>query len=352
MSASHGYTLIDEASLEGRNTFRVPARASLLADIRTAEGFEVLSAYPALQAGPVLVLGEGSNILFAGDFPGTVVSVRAHDIELREDGGEGALVYAAAGANWNDFVRWTLARGFTGLENLSLIPGSVGAGPIQNIGAYGVELAEFVESVEAWDRADRRMRTFDRAACGFGYRDSMFKRDPDCWIVMGVAFRLRRDRPLSLDYAGVREELARMGVDTPRAVHVAEAVCRVRSAKLPDPAVIGNAGSFFKNPVVDAAQAESVRRDAPQMPVFPAGTDEHRKLSAAWMIEQCGWKGRRVGEAGVSDRHALVLVNHGRASGREILELAQHIAGDVHERFGIALEPEPRIVGARWEPPH
>lgn len=351
LNASTGYTLLDEASLEGRNTFRVPARASILADIDSAEGFELLAQFPALQSGPVLVLGEGSNVLFAGDWPGLVISVRAHDISVRTDNGDSALIRVAAGANWNDFVRWSLARGYTGLENLSLIPGSVGAGPIQNIGAYGVELSEFVDSVEAWDRTQQRMRTIERADCGFGYRDSVFKREPERWIVLAVSLRLRRDRPLSLDYAGVREELARMGVDRPRAVHVAEAVCRVRSAKLPDPAVIGNAGSFFKNPVVEADVADALQGVEATMPVFPAATGAQRKLSAAWLIERGGWKGRRIGDAGVSERHALVLVNHGRAQGREILELAQRIAADVHARYGVALEPEPRIVGAQWEPP-
>ena len=346
-----GYTLIDEASLEGRNTFRVPARAALLADVASADGLEALSSFPALQAGPVLVLGEGSNTLFVGDFPGLVLSVSAHAIDVQADGGDSALVRVEAGANWNDFVRWSLARGFTGLENLSLIPGSIGAGPIQNIGAYGVELSEFVDSVEAWDRDSGRARVLESAECGFGYRDSMFKRQPDRWIVLAVRFRLRRDRALSLDYAGIREELTRMGVESPRAVHVAEAVCRVRSSKLPDPAVIGNAGSFFKNPIVDAGAADALLASAPGLTVFSAGSPAQRKLSAAWLIEQCGWKGRRHGDAGVSDRHALVLVNHGKASGAQVLELAQAIAGDVHARFGVALEPEPRIVGATWEPP-
>ena len=346
-----GYTLVDDASLEGRNTFRVPARASMLADVESAAGFEALFQFPALQCGPVLVLGEGSNTLFAGDYPGTVVCVRAHAIAVVEDDGQAALLRVEAGANWNDLVRWTLARGFTGFENLSLIPGSVGAGPIQNIGAYGVELAEFVDAVEAWDRSAARVRTLVASECAFGYRDSVFKQEPERWIVLAVRFRLRRDRPLALDYAGIREELSRMGIDAPRAVHVAEAVCRVRASKLPDPALIGNAGSFFKNPVLAADAAQALAAGHRGLPLFPAATPALRKLSAAWLIEQCGWKGRRLGDAGVSDRHALVLVNHARATGADILELAQRIATDVHARFGVALEPEPRIVGASWQRP-
>ena len=346
---ARGYALLDDASLEGRNTFRVPARATLLADVDHGEGLERLfQEQPLLQMAPLLVLGEGSNLLFAGDVAGAVVCVRSHGIQVLGDDGNRARVRVEAGANWNDFVRWSLGRGFTGLENLSLIPGTVGAGPIQNIGAYGVELSEFVHEVEAFDRATGRVRRLPREDCGFGYRDSRFKREPDTWIVLAVHFDLRRDRPLSLDYAGVREELARMGVDAPRAPHVAEAICRVRTAKLPDPAVIGNAGSFFKNPVVPAATAEALRRDAPSLPVVPAGAEAQAKLSAAWMIEQCGWKGRRQGDAGVSARHALVLVNHGRATGAQVLALARDIAADVHARFGVALEPEPRIIGAAW----
>ena|SRR5690606_40634705 len=212
MTTAAGYTLLDNASLEGRNTFRVPARAALLADVDDGDALQRLfDEQPLLQLSPVLVLGEGSNILFAGDVDGPVVAIRSHGIRIVSDGSP-ALVRADAGANWNDFVRWTLGRGFTGLENLSLIPGTVGAGPIQNIGAYGVELAEFVHTVEAFDRSVGRVRLLEREDCGLGYRDSVFKREPDNWIVLGVTFALPRDRPATLDYAGVRDELSRMGV--------------------------------------------------------------------------------------------------------------------------------------------
>jgi len=347
-SGLHGYTLLDDASLEGRNTFRVPARASLLADIADSDAFAELFRLPAFACGQILVLGGGSNLLFADDFPGAVLSIRAHEVKVIDDDGDGQTLRVDAGMEWNELVRWSLARGLCGLENLSLIPGTVGAAPIQNIGAYGVEVGEFIVAVHAWDRDAEAMRRIDAADCAFGYRDSLFKQQPDRWIVFAVEFRLPRQRELRTDYAGVGNELRRMGVGTPRASHVAEAISRIRSAKLPNPALLGNAGSFFKNPIVCSAHAESLRRDFDGLPTYPAGREDVRKLSAAWMIEHCGWRGRRIGDAGVSQQHALVLVNHGHASGAQILDLARKVAADVEHRFGVKLEPEPRIIGATW----
>jgi UDP-N-acetylmuramate dehydrogenase len=268
-------------------------------------------------------------------------------VRIVRDDGDAALVRAEAGMGWNDLVGWTLAKGLCGLENMALIPGTVGAAPIQNIGAYGVEVGEFVETVEALQRDTGQIKRLAAADCAFGYRDSLFKREADRWVVTAVELRLPRVRELRTDYAGVREELARMGVDTPRAVHVAEAISRLRTRKLPNPALIGNAGSFFKNPVVDAATAEALAAAHPGLPVFPGG-DGRRKVSAAWLIEACGWKGYREGDAGVSGLHSLVLVNHGAATGAQLLDLARRVAGSVQERFGIALEPEPRIIGAEF----
>ena len=341
---SEAYTLAEKASLAGRNGFRVAARAELLADVRRPEALQELFGYPLLQQQPVLILGEGSNILFAGDVRGVVVSIAALGIEVLDDDGDTVLLRAQAGERWDDLVRHTLARGLVGLENLSLIPGTVGASPIQNIGAYGTEVCEFVETVEAWDRSANRLARLSRADCGFAYRDSVFKREPQRWVVTAVQLRLPRQRELRLDYPGVRVELAAMGIEAPRALHVAEAICRLRTRKLPNPALIGNVGSFFKNPIVPADVAAAI----PGAPSFPGPYETQRKLSAAWLIEQCGWKGFREGDAGVSPQHALVLVNHGSASGAQLLDLARRIAASVRERFGIALEPEARIVGADW----
>ncbi len=341
--------LLENAPLVTRNTFRVPATASLFAEARDRAALDELFGYASLRNGPLLVLGEGSNLLFAGDPPGLVVSIALRGITILERDDDRALVRADAGVNWNDLVHWTLGHGLEGLENLALIPGNVGAAPIQNIGAYGSEVGEFIETVEAFDRDSGELRRLGRAACAFGYRDSVFKREGERWVVVAVEFRLPSRHELRLDYAGIREELAAMSIDTPRASHVAEAVTRLRTRKLPNPAVIGNAGSFFKNPQVAADVATALKAEHAALPIFPANNPALRKLSAAWMIENCGWKGHRDGDAGVSAQHALVLVNHGHATGAQLLDLAHRVATSVRERFGVMLEPEPRIIGARFD---
>ncbi|WP_109125989.1 UDP-N-acetylmuramate dehydrogenase [Dyella sp. C11] len=337
-----GYTLIENASLASRNTLRVDARARLLAEINDASKLTELLEFPAVRNGKLLVLGEGSNMLFTGDFDGTVLAMATRGVQVEQDG-DVARIAVAAGERWDDFVRWTLGQGFAGLENLILIPGTVGAAPIQNIGAYGTEVAEFIESVEAWDMKERRIAVLDRAACAFAYRDSVFKHEPGRYIVTAVRFALPRSRVLRLDYAGIREELARMGIQKPAPFHVAEAVIHLRTKKLPDPAVIGNAGSFFKNPIVDASTGEALKREHAEL-VSWVGGDGRWKLSAAWLIEQSGFKGERDGDAGISNRHALVLVNHGRATGGELWGFAQKVIEGVRARFGVTLEPEPVVV--------
>ena len=337
-----GYSMVEDAALEGRNTFRVPARAELLIDVRRPAALAEVLAFPYVRGKPLLVLGEGSNLLFTRDWPGVVLTLSAPGIEVLEGDGAGARVRAQAGENWNDFVRWSLARGYVGLENLVLIPGSVGAAPIQNIGAYGREVREFIVAVEAWDRQTGTLVRLDSATCAFAYRDSLFKRSGERYIVIGVEFWLPRHGELRTDYAGVAAELAALG-EAPSAPAVAEAIARLRTRKLPNPALIGNAGSFFKNPVVTQAEAAALQRAHPDLPVYPAGA-ERAKLSAAWLIEAQGFKGLREGDAGVSAQHALVLVNHGRATGAQIWALAERIRRQTQARFGVRLEPEPRIL--------
>ena len=346
---SGGYQLAEDVSLAGRNTFHVAARAAIMADVTRAEALPELFDFAMLRDGPVMELGEGSNLLFAADFPGVVVCLTMHDARILHDDGATALVRAEAGLAWNDLVHWTLGRGLCGLENMALIPGTVGACPIQNIGAYGAEVRQTIETVEAFHRGTGQFKRLSNADCGFGYRDSVFKADLDAWVITAVEFRLPRQRELQLDYAGVREELAAMGVDAPRATHVAEAISRIRTRKLPNPALLGNAGSFFKNPVLPLARAEALAAAHPGAPVFAAGDAALRKVSAAWLIEQAGWKGHRDGDAGISAQHALVLVNHGHASGAQLLDLARRVADSVQQRFGVALEPEPRLIGATWQ---
>lgn len=336
------YTLTENASLARCNTFRVPARAAWLAELHDPATLSEVLARPEVQNRPLLVLGEGSNLLFTRDFHGLVLRMANLGIESLDDVDGSVRVRAAAGEHWHDLVRWSLALGLCGLENLSLIPGTVGAAPVQNIGAYGSELSDTLVSVSAYDRSCLEHVQLSREQCDFSYRDSLFKRMPERWIVTAIELRLQRSAPLKLDYAGVREELAAMQISEPIAADVSAAVCRLRLRKLPDPAVIGNAGSFFKNPLVSESQAALLQKEFPGFPVFQA--PHGRKLSAAWMIEQSGWKGFREGDAGVSDKHALVLVNHGHASGTQILALARRIQESVQQKFGIRLEPEPNIL--------
>ena len=343
------YRLLERARLDARNTFGVHATAPMLVEVADAAALPELFGYAMLRDGPVLVLGGGSNLLFAGDPPGATLALTAQRIEMLEDDGTGAIVRADAGVAWHDFVLWTLGHGLCGLENLALIPGTVGAAPIQNIGAYGVEVRERIHAVEAFDRKSGGFVRFAAGECEFAYRDSLFKRDPEHYIVVAVEFALSRTPALKLEYAGIGEELQAMDVEAaPRASQVAEAVIRIRRRKLPDPALLGNAGSFFKNPIVPVAQADALLARHASMPVFRGAGDDSRKLSAAWLIDQCGWKGHRDGDAGVAPSHALVLVNHGSATGTQLLDLARRIAASVRERFGVSIEPEPRIVGARW----
>ena len=336
------YLLTPGAPLYRRNTFRVSAQAAWLAEVREPRAIPELLARSEVNGRPLLVLGEGSNVLFTRDFDGLVVAMANRGMQVLADSGDIVRLRAAAGEDWHGLVRWSLAQDLCGLENLSLIPGTVGAAPIQNIGAYGAELAETLETVEAYDREAKKFTRLDREQCEFSYRQSVFKWQPERWIISTVELRLRRNAPLRLDYAGVHEELAVMGVTAPNAVDVSEAVCRLRRRKLPDPAVIGNAGSFFKNPIVSNGEAEKLQAAHPGLPVFSA--PDGKKLSAAWLIEHCGWKGFREGDAGVSDQHALVLVNHGQASGAQIWSLAQRIRDSVQQKFGMRLEPEPRII--------
>jgi UDP-N-acetylmuramate dehydrogenase len=344
-----GYTLAWDAPLGERNTFRVDARAHCLATVREARAVPALLDDPRLRGLPTLVLGEGSNVLFTTPrYEGVVIHLACDAAQVVDVDGSHTRVLAESAFAWDAFVEWTLDRGLQGLENLALIPGQVGAAPIQNIGAYGAEVGGFVAAVHAYDRIERRPVRLPATACAFGYRDSVFKRQPDRWIVTAVEFLLPMAGDTNLGYSGVREELVAIGGLAPTPRNVAAAVRSIRRRKLPDPAAIGNAGSFFKNPIVSVAIAAQLRERFADLPVYPAAHDDERKLSAAWLIERAGWRGYRDGDAGISERHALVLVNHGRASGAQLLAVARQVAASVHATFGVTLEPEPRLVGATF----
>ena len=332
--------VLERPSLKALNSFGVEASAGLLLTIETEED---LLSLPAFDPGRDFVLGGGSNVLFASDVPGTVFLNRILGKEIISEHDDSVQVEAGAGEDWHQLVRWSLHQGLSGLENLSLIPGLAGASPIQNIGAYGVELSSVLEHVTAWDWQQSAWITLDRDGCLFTYRDSLFKSlEPDRYFITSIRLRLSRLFKPHLDYAGLRGELLSMGVDQATPEKVSDAVIRIRQKQLPDPAVTGNAGSFFKNPVVSMDEAELLRDRFPALPAWPAGADR-AKLSAAWMIDQCGWKGARENDAAVSSRHALVIINHGGASGQQILALSNKIARSVLGEFGIQLEPEPKI---------
>ena len=334
--------LLRDAPLDHRNSFRVPARAHRYTELRDAAGLPELLQRRELKEMPLLVLGEGSNLLLTKDYPGLVLHMATSGIQML-GGGEVARVRVAAGERWHNFVHWSLDHGLAGLENLALIPGTVGAAPIQNIGAYGAEVGEYVAMVECWDRRGGEFTQLDNRACAFAYRDSVFKREPERFIVTAVDFALPRRHPLKLDYAGLREELEVMGVKQPQPRDVAQAVEALRRRKLPDPAITGNAGSFFKNPILPAERAQALLAAHPKLPHWPAAGGSE-KLSAAWLIETCGFKGVRDGDAAVSDRHSLVLINLGHASGAQVWSLAGRIREAVNARFGVMLEPEPQIL--------
>jgi UDP-N-acetylmuramate dehydrogenase len=342
------WRLTEHAPLRTRNTLGVTASARWLLELTDVAALPDALALPQLKSLPWLPLGAGSNLLLAGDLDGVALSFESREVAIVCDDGAHVQVRAEAGLPWHALVLWTLDQGLCGLENLALIPGTAGACPIQNIGAYGVEVGERIDSVEAFDTHTGTPVRLDRNACAFGYRDSVFKQQPGRWIITAVTFALTRTPQLRIDYAGLRHELAEMGIEHPGARDVADAVIRVRSRKLPDPAVVGNAGSFFKNPIVTARLADQLESEFPGLPVFSGHAADTRKLSAAWLIERAGWKGHREGDAGVSPDHALVLVNYGQASGAQVLARARRIAASVHERFGVAIEPEPRIVGGHW----
>ncbi|MDR1076110.1 MAG: UDP-N-acetylmuramate dehydrogenase [Xanthomonadaceae bacterium] len=345
---NQGFRTQRDAPLRGRNTFGVTAHAPLWIEVTTPEALAGVLTWPEVRDEPFLVIGGGSNILFAGDPQGAVISLRARDIRIVEQSDQHAVVRADAGVRWHDLVQWTLRQGLNGLENLVLIPGTAGAAPIQNIGAYGTEAGEFVHAVESMDPATGRVRRFRQAECDFAYRDSRFKREAGRHLIVALELRLSWRPRLRLNYAGIAQALEAAGIDSPSAQDVADAIAGIRRAKLPDPERLGNAGSFFKNPIVPTAVAEALQERFPDLPVFAANRPEQRKLSAAWLIDACGWKGHRTGDAGIADSHALVLVNHGQASGAELLDLARRVADSVQQRFDVMLEPELRVIGAVW----
>ena len=330
-------------SLKPFNTFAVEARAQHYAEAHNEQDVREAIAAAARLDLPLRILGGGSNLLLTRDVDALVLRLVSRGIRVHADDGEQVVLEAEAGEPWHLFVLHSLDLGLSGLENLSLIPGTVGAAPIQNVGAYGVEISDVFAGLTALDLQSGELRKFDMQQCRFAYRDSLFKQEPGRYIILRVRFALHRSPRLQLDYGPLRQWLHQANIDEPTPHDVSRAVCAIRSEKLPDPRILGNAGSFFKNPLVPKAVADELRSRYPQLAAYPQA-DGQVKLAAGWLIEQAGWKGSRDGDAGVHQRQALVLVNHGQATGTQILQLAQRIQQDIAARFGIALEIEPNVI--------
>ncbi|MCB6182853.1 UDP-N-acetylmuramate dehydrogenase [Leeia sp. TBRC 13508] len=334
----------ENVSLLPFHTFGIPCEAKWLVEVDAVETLSELKAHPTLSSQPWLVLGGGSNLLPTKDYAGLVLRMTAKGKRIIKEDDDHVWIKAEAGENWHDFVQWTLANQWYGLENLSLIPGTVGASPIQNIGAYGVEVKDCFESLTAWHKADDTVITLSNADCQFGYRDSIFKQAlKDKAIILSVTFRLNKQPSLKTAYGEIAKELANQHISEPTPRHVADAVIAIRQRKLPDPTQIGNAGSFFKNPVIATDIADEIATRFPNVVRYPAG-DGLTKLAAGWLIDQCGWKGKSLGNAGVYEQQALVLVNRGGATGEEVLALSNAIIKSVQDTFGVTLEPEPIIL--------
>ncbi|TVQ91541.1 MAG: UDP-N-acetylmuramate dehydrogenase [Bacteroidetes bacterium] len=335
-------------SLKHLNTFGINVKSELFYELIDINDLPALLKKVKSENLRYFILGGGSNVLFIDDFNGLVIRIALKGIELIDKNDKYVHVKAMAGENWEDFVSFCVHNDWGGIENLTLIPGNVGTSPMQNIGAYGVEIKDTFIDLQALELETGKIRTFTKEDCQFGYRDSFFKNKGNGkYLIMSVTLRLtRKEHVINTTYGSVSEEIEKQGIKQPGLSDVMETIRRIRRIKLPDPAEIGNAGSFFKNPVLDAGHFQKLKNDYPKIPGFPAESGRI-KTAAGWLIEKDGWKGHREGDAGVHDKQALVLVNHGNASGRAILSLAQKIKKSVENRFGVSLEMEVNIIDGK-----
>jgi UDP-N-acetylmuramate dehydrogenase len=329
-------------SLKRYNTFGLDYKARYLVQARTENEAVSLFNGTIHLKGPVLILGGGSNLLFTNDFNGTIIIPGFKGIRIEEESDEYIIISAGAGVLWDNLVEWSVSKGYGGLENLSYIPGLVGAVPVQNIGAYGVEARESIAKVKAITIHDGSIRYFSNEECKFNYRNSIFKnKEKGKYLITRVYFKLRTKKEPDLAYGTLKDEVMKLGEPSLR--NLRQAVIKIRRSKLPDPSDIGNAGSFFKNPVIENKAASDLKKNFPELPCYN-DRPGYTKLAAGWMIDQCGWKGKRIGDAGVHEKQALVLVNYGKATGKEILELSEKIKLTVLEKFGVAIEREVEII--------
>lgn len=328
-------------TLKHLNTFGVEAKANYFVAVLDTQQLIDLISFENFYHIPKFILGEGSNILFTKDYPGLVIKVGIKGIQKLYEDENHIFIEAYAGENWHDFVMFCIERGYAGVENLSLIPGTVGAAPIQNIGAYGVELSNVFYQLKALDIKDGTIKIFSKEECQFSYRDSIFKHShKDHYIILSVILRLDKIPKYHIDYGNLKQTLKEMQIKELNVKVISDAVIHIRKSKLPDPKKLGNAGSFFKNPIIPYETFLTLKKSFPNIPHFFVEKDNAVKISAAWLIEQCGWKGKRFGDIGVYDKQALILVNYHQGSAKEIQELAEKIQKSVHQQFGILLSPE------------
>jgi UDP-N-acetylmuramate dehydrogenase len=337
-------------SLKKYNTFGIDVLAKYFATFDTVDTLGQLLQYKDERANsqknqtPILILGGGSNMLFTKNFDGVVLKNELKGIELIHEDDQFVYVKAAAGESWHQFVLHCINNNWAGVENLSLIPGNVGASPMQNIGAYGVEIKDVFHSLEAFHLTEKKIVTFNIADCAFGYRESVFKKKyKNQFVITSVTFRLSKQPKFNTSYGAIEQELEKMGVITPTIKSISDAVINIRSSKLPDPKVIGNAGSFFKNPEISSETFDQLKSAFPEIIGYQLA-NHNVKLAAGWLIEQCGWKGYRIGDAGCHAKQALVLVNYGHAKGEEIFALSENIIDSVNKKFGVILEREVNII--------
>ena len=344
MSENCGMQIESGVSLKPYNSFSLPAVARTLVRVASDADVRRVVDHPELGTAPKFVLGGGSNIILTRDMPQVVVKVEVRGMRLVETRDDAWIVEAGAGESWHDLVDFTLSNGWPGLENMALIPGTVGAAPVQNIGAYGIELKDRFESLDAVDLVTGRSVTLWPEICAFGYRDSVFKHSlNNRSVITRVRFRLPKPWQPVLGYLDLERKMHETGNHAPTPRQIFDWICAIRRAKLPDPQIIGNAGSFFKNPVVTPEQCRDIIGRDPEIVHYPM-PDGSVKLAAGWLIDACGWKGKSMGQAGVYEKQALVLVNRGHAIGSEVMLLAGAIQESVYGRFGIRLEPEPLVV--------
>ncbi|MRG47147.1 UDP-N-acetylmuramate dehydrogenase [Chitinophaga sp. SYP-B3965] len=334
----------ENVSLRPYNTFGIDASARYFASFDSPEALQAILEDPKWQTVPKMILGGGSNILLTKDYDGLVLKNEVKGIKVIKEDNEFVYVQAGAGENWHQFVMYCIDKNLAGLENLSLIPGNVGASPMQNIGAYGVEIKDVFYELEAWHTRDQKLVKFNKEACEFGYRESVFKRKyKDQFVILQVTYRLSKTPHFNTSYGAIEQEMERMGVKELSIRAISDAVISIRSSKLPNPAEIGNAGSFFKNPEISKEKYEALKEAFPAIVAYPLPHDQY-KLAAGWLIEQSGWKGYRDGDAGVHAKQALVLVNYGQATGEELVELSWKVIESVKEKFGVVLEREVNII--------